>query len=154
MSETIDAIDRTILGILQQDASLSVDVLAERSGLSRNATWRRVKRLEDRGIITGRVALLDPARVGLPLIVLMAVRTRRHDATWAKDFRTALAAFPEITAAWRTSGDVDYMLQARVADVAAYDRLYQRLIARIDLDDVSASFVMEELKATTALPLR
>jgi Lrp/AsnC family transcriptional regulator len=153
MNHILDDIDRRLLCALQRDAAQSLDTLSDQAGLSRNACWRRIKRLEETGVIRSRVALLDPAKVGLGLMVLIAVRTRHHYADWAARFLAALRGFPEILAAWRTSGDTDYMLQARVADVTAYDRLYQRLIAKIDLEDVSASFVMEELKGTTELPL-
>lgn len=148
-----DNYDRQILKQLQEDADISVEQLSDKIGLSRNATWRRMKMLQDKGILRKRVALVDPDQLGLGLTVFIAVRTDRHDAAWAKDFARAVRGFPEILGAYRTSGDLDYLLHARVTDVKAYDDLYQRLIAKIDLNDVSASFVMEELKETTALPI-
>lgn len=153
MAHEIDTIDRRLLAELQRDATLTVDQLSERLNLSRNACWRRVKLLEERGIITGRVALVDAERLGLGLSVFIIVRTSHHNPDWLQRFRDAVTAFPEITGAYRMSGDLDYVLRARVADVKAYDRLYQRLIARVPLDDVSASFVMEEIKETTAVPV-
>jgi Lrp/AsnC family transcriptional regulator len=149
----LDPIDHRILGQLQRQADQSLDDLGDKVGLSRNATWRRVKRLEDSGILRKRVALLNAEALGLGLTVFVAVRTDRHDAEWAADFAKAVKSFPEILGAYRTSGELDYLIHARVTDVKAYDRLYQRLIAQIDLKDVSASFVMEELKETTELPL-
>ncbi len=153
MSAEIDAIDRRILAELQRDGTLSVDQLSERVGLSRNACWRRVKSLEGDGVITGRVALVDAERLGLGLSVFIMVRTSTHDPEWLAKFRAAVTSFPEITAVYRMSGDLDYVLRARVADVKAYDRLYQRLIAKVPLSDVSASFVMEEIKETTIVPV-
>jgi Lrp/AsnC family transcriptional regulator len=153
MSEKIDTIDRRILAELQRDGTLSVDQLSERVALSRNACWRRVKRLEDDGFITGRVALVDAEKLGLGLSVFIIVRTSNHDPEWLVKFRSAVTAFPEITGVYRMSGDLDYVLRARVSDVKAYDRLYQRLIARVPLSDVSASFVMEEIKETTVVPV-
>lgn len=153
MSAEIDTIDRRILAELQRDGSLSVDQLSERVGLSRNACWRRMKRLEDDGVIAGRVALVDAEKVGLGLSVFILVRTSRHDPDWLKLFRDAVTSLPEITGVYRMSGDLDYILRARVADVKAYDRLYQRLISRVPLTDVSASFVMEEIRDTTVLPM-
>lgn len=150
----MDDYDRRILTALQRDASRPVEALAEDIGLSRNATWRRMRRLEETGVVTGRVALVDPDKVGLGLTVFIAVRTDRHDAAWAEEFGRAVAGFAQITGAYRTSGDLDYLITARVADVQDYDRLYKALIARIELKDVSASFVMEKLKETTALPVR
>jgi Lrp/AsnC family transcriptional regulator len=149
----IDGTDRRILGELQRDGTLSVDQLSERINLSRNACWRRVKRLEKDGIIAGRVALVDAEKLGLGLQVMIMIRTNNHERDWLENFRKAVAVFPEITGVYRMTGDLDYVLRARVADVKAYDRLYQRLIEKVPLSDVSASFVMEEIKETTAVPV-
>ena len=153
MNTEIDEIDRRILAELQRDGTLSVDQLSSRVRLSRNACWRRMKILEDSGVITGRVALVDAEKLGLGLSVFIIVRTSNHDPEWLAKFRAAATSFPEITGVYRMSGDLDYVLRARVADVKAYDRLYQRLIARVRLSDVSASFVMEEIKETTIVPV-
>ncbi|MGL4437895.1 MAG: Lrp/AsnC family transcriptional regulator [Bosea sp. (in: a-proteobacteria)] len=153
MSHRIDATDKRILTELQRDSTLSLDALGEIVALSRNACWRRIQQMEAAGIIKGRVTLLDPAALNLALNVFIVVRTGRHSAEWAEAFRAALRDIPEITGAYRTAGDIDYILRARVPDVAAYDRLYQRLISRVDMTDVSASFVMEEMKETHELPL-
>jgi Lrp/AsnC family transcriptional regulator len=147
----IDEIDRRLLAELQRDGTLSVDQLSERVSLSRNACWRRVKRLEEDGVITGRVVLVDADKLGLSVFVL--IRTSNHNPDWLQKFRAAVTGFPEITGVYRMSGDLDYVLRARVADVKAYDRLYQRLIAKVALSDVSASFVMEEIKETTVVPV-
>jgi Lrp/AsnC family transcriptional regulator len=149
----LDPIDRRILAQLQQDSDISLDVLGEAVGLSRNACWRRVKHLESTGVIRKRVALLDPDKLDLKLSVFIQIRTQHHDAGWLQKFARAIEATPEVTGAYRMSGDLDYLLHARVADMAEYDALYKRLTSRIELSDVSASFVMEEIKATTALPL-
>ena len=153
MSVKLDEIDRRILAELQRDGTLSVDQVSDRVNLSRNACWRRIKRLEDESVITGRVALVDPEALGLGLTVFVIVRTSRHDPEWLKAFREAVLSLPEIIGVYRMSGDLDYVLRARVADVKAYDRLYQRLIAKAPLSDVSASFVMEEIRETTVLPV-
>ena len=153
MKTELDAIDRRILAELQRDAMLSVDDVSERVNLSRNACWRRIRRLEEDGVITGRVALVDAEKLGLGLSVFIMVRTSQHDPEWLTRFRTAVTSLPEITGVYRMSGDLDYVLRARVADVKAYDRLYQRLIAKVPLNDVSASFVMEEIRETTVVPV-
>ena len=153
MKQELDSFDRKILMELQRDASLSAEQLSERISLSRNACWRRLKRLEDDGYITGRVALVDAEKVGLGLSVFIIIRTSHHDPEWLAKFRAAVVSFPEITGVYRMSGDLDYVLRARVCDVKAYDRLYQRLIAKVPLSDVSASFVMEEIRETTVLPV-
>jgi Lrp/AsnC family transcriptional regulator len=149
----IDDIDRALLAALQRDSSLSVDELSEQVHLSRNACWRRIKRLEEDGVIRARVALLDPARLNLGLTAFIAVRTAHHEASWLDKFSAAVRDIPEIIGVYRTTGDIDYLLHAVVPDVAGYDALYKRLIARIALSDVSSSFVMEKIKETTALPL-
>lgn len=151
--EILDDLDRKILAELQRDASLPLDALGDRVGLSRNACWRRIKALEAAGVITGRVALLDPARLGLGLMVFMQVRAAAHDAAWLDAFARATRSMPEILSVYRMTGDLDYLIRARVADMQGYDRLYQRLIGKVAMNDVSASFVMEEIKDTTALPV-
>lgn len=148
-----DAIDRIILAELQRDSSLSIEDLADRAGLSRNACWRRVKKLEDDGTIRSRVALLDPNRLNLGLTAFIAIRTTHHEPGWLTTFSAAVKDIPEIVGVYRTTGEIDYLLQAVVPDIAGYDRLYKTLIARISLTDVAASFVMEKIKETTALPL-
>lgn len=153
MSGELDETDRRLLGELQRDATLSVDELSERVSLSRNACWRRVKLMEERGVIKARVALVDAEKIGLGLSVFVMIRTSRHDPDWLRSFREAVTSLPEITGVYRMSGDLDYVLRARVSDVKAYDRLYQRLIAKVPLSDVSASFVMEEIRETTVLPV-
>lgn len=150
---TLDPTDTRILAHLQRRCDEPLEELGRHVGLSRNAVWRRVKALEDRGIITGRVAVVDPASVGLGLMVFIQVRAGQHSADWLDQFRRAVRAMPEILGVYRMTGDLDYLIRARVADMADYDRLYQRLIARVEMGDVAASFVMEELKEGTALPL-
>ncbi|MEO9682191.1 MAG: Lrp/AsnC family transcriptional regulator [Tateyamaria sp.] len=151
--EKLDNQDAKILRELQRDASLSLDQLADAIGLSRNACWRRVRAMDEAGIITGRVALVDPSAVGLGLMVFMQVRTHSHDPDWQTKFRTATQTISGILSVYRMTGDLDYLIRARVADMAGYDALYQQLIHLVPIADVSASFVMEEIKDTTALPL-
>jgi Lrp/AsnC family transcriptional regulator len=152
-STKLDAIDKRLLAELQRDATLSLDELGERAGLSRNSCWRRITRLDESGVIKARVALLSAEAVNAKLMVFIAVRTSRHSADWAERFRAAVKDIPEIVGAFRTAGEIDYILQARMPDVAAYDALYQKLIARIDMLDVSATFVMETMKDTSEIPL-
>lgn len=151
--DIIDEIDSRILALLQEDASLSVDQISDRVALSRNACWRRIKGMEDRGVIRARVVLADAEMVGCPLQVIVHIRTNTHQADWLERFQRAITAMPQIVGAYRMTGELDYMLRVRVADMAAYDVFYKTLIGRIPLSDISASFVMEEIKDTTALPL-
>jgi Lrp/AsnC family transcriptional regulator len=149
----IDLKDRGILRELQRDAGQSIEVLSDKVHLSRNACWRRVKALEDEGVIRARVVLLDAGKLDLGLTAFITVKTAQHDPKWLEKFAAAVQSFPEIIGVYRTTGDTDYLLQAVVSDIAGYDRLYKRLIAKIPLTDVSSSFVMEKIKETTALPL-
>ena len=153
MLDKLDIIDHRILTILQQDGTRSVDAISDAVSLSRNACWRRIKAMEGSGIIRARVALLDPIKIGCPLSALVLIRTDHHSDTWRRDFASAVAALPEITSAQRMTGDLDYVLMVRLADVAAYDVFYKRLTSRISVSDISASFVMENIKDTTALPV-
>ncbi len=150
---SIDEIDRKILRELQRTADMSMEGLSDKVGLSRNACWRRVKTLESNGIIRARVTLLDPEKLNLGLMVFLHIRTDHHTTDWQHAFAKATRDMPEILGVYRMTGDLDYMIRARVADMKDYDALYQRLIARVPMSDVSASFVMEEIKDTTELPL-
>lgn len=151
--EILDTIDRKLLNTLQEDATLPLDAISDAVGLSRNACWRRIKALEQSGVIQRRVTLLNPDALGLGLMVFMMIRTSTHTPDWLDKFRKATQAMPEIMGAYRMTGDLDYLIRARVADMADYDRLYQSLIRRVDLSDVSASFVMEHIKDTHHLPV-
>jgi len=153
MGEKLDNYDHTILTELQKDASISMDVLSERVNLSRNACWRRVRQLEESGIIQSRVALVDPESVGLGLSVFVLIKTNQHGPDWLKKFEAAVKSTPEIIGAHRMSGDLDYVLRVRVRDVKSYDNFYQKLIAQVPISDVSASFVMEDIVDTTKLPI-
>ncbi|MFT4707221.1 MAG: Lrp/AsnC family transcriptional regulator [Ascidiaceihabitans sp.] len=151
--ETLDGIDRKILNALQENAALSLDQLGDAIGLSRNACWRRVKMMEASGVISKRVALVDPDKVGLGLMVFMQVRTNSHDPDWQKAFSNATNAISGILSVYRMTGDLDYLIRARVSGMADYDRLYQQLITRLPIADIAASFVMEKIKDSTALIL-
>jgi Lrp/AsnC family transcriptional regulator len=150
----LDKIDRQILGCLQQDASLPIQQIAERVGLSVNPCWRRIRQMEQAGVIQARVALVNPEKVGLGLTVYVRVKTREHSADWARRLNEVIAAMPEILECHRIGGDVDYLLKVVVENMAGYDRTYKELIARLpNLADVSALFSMERLKSATALPI-
>lgn len=149
----MDEIDHKLLTILQQDASLSVNEMAERVGLSPTPCWRRIQKLEQSGVITRRVALLDPARVGADLTVFVAVEAGDHSPAWLERFATAVSAMPEVMEFYRMAGDVDYLLRVAVHDMAAFDRFYKRLIATTPLKNVTSRFAMERIRSTTALPL-
>ncbi|MCH1512754.1 MAG: Lrp/AsnC family transcriptional regulator [Acidimicrobiales bacterium] len=149
----MDHIDKTIIDLLQHNAGLSAREIAAEVNLTPTPCWRRIQRLENEGIIVGKVALINPKDVNLSVSALVQIRTNRHSADWMDQFTKALKKFPEIIEAYRTSGEVDYMLRVFVPDMEAYDIFYKRLIEEVDLYDVSTNFIMEEMKKTTALPL-
>ena len=149
----LDSIDRKLLRALQGDATLSVGALAELVNLSRSACWRRIRELEQRGVIRGRVTLLDAEQLDMGVTVFAMVRTNRHDERWLRNFARTLDAMPEVLEFYRTSGEVDYLLKIAARDIKDYDRIYRKLISKVELLDVSSSFVMDTLKCTTALPI-
>lgn len=149
----IDDTDRAILKILQVDSTVSLETIAEQLKVSVNTCWRRVRRLEDDGIIQARVAICDPEKLGVGQTVFVAIKTNDHSATWLKEFAKAVTSIPEVVEFYRMAGDVDYLLKVAVRSVADYDRVYKALITKNEVADVSATFAMECLKNTTELPV-
>jgi Lrp/AsnC family transcriptional regulator len=149
----MDATDRKILSVLQADASLSVAEIGSRVGLSTTPCWKRIQRLEAEGVITQRVALVDPEKVGWPVSVFVAIETGDHSGEWLENFATFVSAMPEVVEFWRMSGDVDYVLRVVVPDIKSYDLFYRKLIAGAKLKNVTSRFAMERVKFTTALPM-
>ncbi len=149
----MDRLDRKILRLLQEDATIAVADLAKKVGLSTTPCWRRVQKLEEEGVIARRVAILDPEKVNVRVTVFVSIRTNMHTLEWLKRFSEVIAEFPEVVDFYRMSGDIDYLLRVVVPDIAAYDAFYKRLIARIEIRDVSSVFAMERIKSTTELPL-
>lgn len=154
MAEKFDSIDRGILRALQEDASLSQRALAERVGLSQNACWRRLKRLDESGIIRGRTLRLDAGRLGLGITVFVMVRTRHHSREWLQEFRRKVLSIPQIIDFYRIAGDYDYMLKVVAGDISVFDRVYQSLIDGIELETVTSYFAMEAIADQRPLPLR
>jgi len=149
----MDAIDRKILAVVQQDASLSVAEIGQRVGLSSTPCWKRLQRLEADGVILRRVALIDPEKIGLGVTVFVSVETGDHSNEWLKRFAEVVGAMPEVMEFYRMAGDVDYMLRVVVTDIQGYDAFYKRLIATVPLKNVTSRFAMERIKSTTALPI-
>jgi len=149
----MDKIDRKILEIIQEDASLALTEIAKRVGLSSTPCWRRLQRLESEGVIRRRVTLLDPVKLNVGVTVFVAVRTDQHNIDWASRFEAAVRQIPEVVEFFRMSGDTDYLLKVVVPDINSYDGVYKRLISKVNIADVSSSFALERLKDTTVLPL-
>jgi Lrp/AsnC family transcriptional regulator len=146
----LDTIDRKILTLLQEDAGVSIAELAEQVGLSQTPCWKRVQRLEATGVITKRVALVAPEKIGLGLTVFVSIETSDHSGAWLQRFAEFVSAMPEVMEFYRMAGDVDYMLRVVVEDMAAYDQFYKRLIDEIPLRNVTSRFAMQRIKSTTA----
>ena len=152
-SMELDAIDIRILHELQSDGGMSNADLADHVGLSPSPCLRRVKLLSDAGILKRRVALLDPHKVNAGVTVFVSISTSQHTQDWLDRFHDVIREFPEVVEFYRMSGQVDYLLRVVVPDIEHYDDFYKRLIAQIELTDVSSSFAMEQIKFTTELPL-
>jgi Lrp/AsnC family transcriptional regulator len=143
----LDRLDREILRLISADASLSLADIAAKVGLTPTPCWKRIRRMEEAGVILRRVAVLDPTKIGLPVSVFVEVETADHSAEWLDRFAEVVDGMPEVIDAWRMSGDVDYLLHVVVPDIAAYDDFYRRLISRVKLRNVSSRFSMERMKA-------
>ncbi len=149
----LDRIDRKILNLLQQDASIALEDIASKVNLSKTPCWNRIKRLEKEGVIKKRVALLDPRKVNLDTTVFLMLQAREHSIEWIERFSEQIRSMPQVVSCYRMSGSIDYIVQIRVENVAAYDRFYKRLLQSIPLTDISSSFALEEVKFSTFLPL-
>jgi len=153
LENILDDIDIRILAALQGNADKSVAEIATLAGVSQTPCWKRIKKMEDKGLIRRRVVLLEAAEIGLRLIGFVQIKAVQHSEAWLKKFTAAIANIPEIIECHRMTGDVDYLLKVVAPDMDGYDVIYRRLIRAIDLSDVSVSFSMERLKETTELPL-
>ena len=149
----LDSIDRRILALLQEDATIAIAAISERVGLSQTPCWKRIKRLEREGVIERRVTVLNRERLGLGVVVIVAVRTAHHTDEWLQTFSEGVARVPEVVEFYRMSGEIDYLLKIVARDIADYDRIYRKLTKVAPLNDVSSSFAMLEIKSTTARPL-
>ena len=153
MTARLDEMDRKILAELQEDAGQSLDEIARKVGSSKTPVWNRIKRMRETGVITRQTAVLDPEALGLEACFFVLIRTSEHDADWQRKFLQTLRERPEVLEAHRLAGDIDYILKVRVKNARAYDQFYQALISEVKIYNVTALLSMEEIKATTSLPL-
>ncbi len=149
----LDLIDRKIVAELMADATQPVARIADRAGLSQTPCWKRIQKLEAAGVLTARVALADPAKLGFGLTVFVGIEAPDHSTAWREAFLAAVEAIPEIMESWRMAGEMDYLLRVAVPDMAAYDALYKRLTDAIPIKNVTSHFAMERMKYTTAYPV-
>ena len=145
MRVSLDRIDHRLLEEMQRDGDLSQRELAERVGISQNACWRRLRRLQEAGINRGSRVVLDRTLLGLDLVVFMMVRTRHHSAEWSERFCRHVAGIPEVSELHRIGGDWDYLLRVVTNGMAGYDRVYRELIGAFDLETVTGYFSMEAM---------
>jgi len=149
----LDNVDRRILSLLQRQADLPLDRIAEKVDASKTTVWNRVKAMQAAGLIRGRVTLLDPNKVGIAETFFVQISTSEHSDQWLKDFTRAISNMPEIMEAHRLAGTIDYLLKVQVANTREFDAFYKRLVERVKMNDVTSSLSMETLKYETALPL-
>jgi Lrp/AsnC family transcriptional regulator len=154
MAAALDELDRNILVLLQQDSGLPLDEIARKVGASKTPVWNRIRKMKASGLIKAEVALLDPEKLGLESCFFVLIRTSQHDAVWLDRFLKAVQARPEVMEAHRLAGDIDYILKVRVANARAYDAFYRALIKEVAIFNVTSALSMEEIKSTTALPIR
>ncbi|MBK4215387.1 Lrp/AsnC family transcriptional regulator [Paracoccus caeni] len=149
----LDLIDRKIVATLMSDATLPIAQVAEKVGLSQSPCWKRIQKLEANGILTGRVAIVDPARIGFGLTVFVSVEAKDHSAEWREQFLQAIADFPEIMEAYRMAGEKDYLLRVAVPDIGTFDDFYRRLTEAVTFRNLSSHFAMERLRYSTVFPV-
>ena len=153
MPAAIDDLDRNILSLLQQDATLPLDEIARRVGASKTPVWNRIRKMRASGLIRAEVAILDPDKLGLETCFFVLIRTSQHDTEWLDRFLRAVQARPEVVEAHRLAGEIDYILKVRVPNARAYDAFYRALIMEVSIFNVTSVLSMEEIKSTTALPV-
>ncbi|TKT74753.1 Lrp/AsnC family transcriptional regulator [Aquamicrobium sp. LC103] len=148
----LDEIDRRILDILQRDSDRAVSEIAEEVNLSSTPCWRRIRRLEETGIIKRRVALVDRKLMNVPMTIFIGIKAPRHEMSWLNSFRSLIEEIPEIVEAYRLTGETDYVVKVVVPDIETYDNVYKAMISKLEFSEINSSISMEEMKFTTAVP--
>jgi len=150
----LDAIDRKILALLQQDGRMSVADLSEKVGLSPSPCLRRVRMLEEAGVIARYVAVLDQQSVGLPVSVFVSIKLESQREEALERFSKAITRWPEVLECYLMTGPRDYLLRVVVADLAAYERFLKQKLTRLNgVGSIESSFALEQVKYTNVLPL-
>jgi Lrp/AsnC family transcriptional regulator len=149
----LDLIDRKILAELMRDATMPIAQIADKAGLSQTPCWKRIQKLEASGVLTGRVAMVDPDKLGFGLTVFVGIQAPDHSAGWREAFAKAAGAIPEIMEIYRMAGEMDYLLRVAISDMRAFDLLYKRLTDAVPIKNVTSHFSMERMKFTTAYPV-
>ncbi len=154
MPISLDPLDRRILQVLQEDASLSTAELAAHVGLSQAPCWRRIRRMEEDGVIAKRVTLLNRKSVGLPVIVFAGIKLSAHGTTTLPDFDEAIRRFPEVVECYTLMGETDYLLKIVVPNIEAYEKFFRDRLSQLPaVRETNSTIVLSEIKSTTALPV-
>lgn len=150
----LDKVDRELLALLQRDGTLSLAELAEKVNLTTTPCWKRLKKLEDEGILKQRVALLDPDKLGLSFTAFVMIKTSDHSHQWYENFVREVSGFEQVMEFYRMAGEYDYMMKVLVKDMQSFDQFYKALVNSVSgISNVTSTFAMESIKYTTALPL-
>ncbi|MBD9527380.1 MULTISPECIES: Lrp/AsnC family transcriptional regulator [Paracoccus] len=149
----LDLIDRKIVAELMRDASMPISQIAEKVGLSQTPCWKRIQKLETNGVLTGRVAMANPAHLGFDTIVFIEIEAPDHSAEWREQFGRVVQTMPEIMEAHRMAGEMDYLLRVAVPNMAAFDSFYKRLTEALPIKSVTSHFSLERIRFTTAYPV-
>ncbi|MGO1298522.1 MAG: Lrp/AsnC family transcriptional regulator [Vibrio sp.] len=150
----LDHIDRILLEKLQEDSNISLTTLADMVNLTTTPCWKRLKKLEQSGVIAHRVALLDADKLGLSFVAFVMVQTNDHSHEWYEQFVQSVQEFPEVMEFYRMAGEYDYMMKVVARDMRHFDEFYKKLVNRVaGINNVTSTFAMESLKYTTKLPL-
>ena len=151
----LDKVDKKLLQLLQLDATVSLQELAEAVNLTTTPCWKRLKRLEEQGVIDKKVALLNPECIGLSFVAFALIKTNNHSNEWYQAFVNTVVEFPEVMEFYRMAGEFDYMMKVLVDDMKAYDGFYKKLVNSVEgISNVTSTFAMESIKYTTALPIK
>ncbi len=151
--DDLDLIDRKIVAEMMRDASLPVAQIADKVGLSQTPCWKRIQKLEASGVLTGRVSLADPGKLGFMLTVFVGIEAPDHSAQWRDAFAKATVSLPQVMEVFRMAGAMDYLLRVAVQDMPEFDQFYKRLTDAVPIKTVTSHFAMERIKFTTAYPV-
>jgi len=150
----LDQTDRQILEILQKDATLSASEVADMVGLSQSPCWRRINRLEKKGIIKNRLAVLDERKLGLNVVVFAHVKLSAHGRKSLPEFENAIRGFPEVLDCFITTGEVDYILKVVTRDIESYERFFRNHLSQLpSVQEINSTIALSKIKSITQLPL-
>ena len=150
----MDDIDKKILSLLQDNATLPLSELSKRAGVSKTPCWNRIRKMEEGGVIKSRVTVLDNKKINLNIVVFLSVSVSSHSKEWMSDFQKILTRYDQIIEAYRLTGSsTDYLLKIVAPSIAEYDNFQQQLINEVKFTKMSSSIALKEIKKIHSLPL-